>query len=608
MMWSRRPYFLSVVLGLLVAASVSCSRPPEQGDDTPPPPPASNVTDLDVGLSSAETGAWRWTSEGSDLVPVDILRALTDVNWRAPFSESLVRYGFLPSPAGPGNPYGLPVGWTIDVPKFSLLRLDYTGVNCSACHTGQVEYRGQALRIDGAPNMADIEAFGLAVRDSVAAMLEDPAETFLFVARLVSLEPPAGADPEETFAGQLSPAGRSLMREYAEDLRNDRTEVEDAVARGMGRAFARIMRRQTTGRSARLDDLAVEGFDLVDRVRERIRGIYEFVGTYVALAANRADLATRAIHAFETSPVAGPGRDDPWGIIRNLVFFTETRLTAPTSIPHLFETRELVWYHADGNTNSVMQRNIAQAVALGAYVDAQTKVSTLRPRAIWALEDLMAKLESPAWPESVFGPIDAAAAVRGAEVFRRKLPAPGGAEFSCADCHDIPDAPDGILIAPDEVGTDPNRARSFLRPQDGKPFWVAIPEKVSEIEAVAFREADITPEEAREHENVRPPEWRGTGKYVARRLHGVWSTAPYLHNASVPTLHDLLLPAGERPATFPVGHRDYDPEKVGYTTDVAEPIFVFDTTVEGNSNAGHEYGAALDETERRDLVEYLKTL
>ena len=80
-----------------------------------------------------------------------------------------------------------------------------------------------------------------------------------------------------------------------------------------------------------------------------------------------------------------------------------------------------------------------------------------------------------------------------------------------------------------------------------------------------------------------------------------------MHSGRIHEESTLLL--ARRPGrTFPVGHREYDPGRVGYATDVAEPIFVFDTSVDGNSNAGHEYGASLDESERRDLVEYLKTL
>jgi hypothetical protein len=76
----------------------------------------------------------------------------------------------------------------------------------------------------------------------------------------------------------------------------------------------------------------------------------------------------------------------------------------------------------------------------------------------------------------------------------------------------------------------------------------------------------------------------------------------------VPTLYHLLLPAKDRPAKFPLGQRDYDPKKVGYTTEVEKPRFTFDVSRPGNANSGHEYGTTLTDTERYELVEFLKTL
>jgi hypothetical protein len=98
--------------------------------------------------------------------------------------------------------------------------------------------------------------------------------------------------------------------------------------------------------------------------------------------------------------------------------------------------------------------------------------------------------------------------------------------------------------------------------------------------------------------------------YKGRPLNGIWATAPYLHNGSVPTLYDLLLPPTDRPPKFNVGTREFDPERVGYLTDPRpDNPFVFDTALEGNSNAGHDYGnSILTPDDRKALVEYMKTL
>jgi hypothetical protein len=104
--------------------------------------------------------------------------------------------------------------------------------------------------------------------------------------------------------------------------------------------------------------------------------------------------------------------------------------------------------------------------------------------------------------------------------------------------------------------------------------------------------------------------------YKARPLTGIWATAPYLHNGSVPTLYDLLLAPEDRPSTFWVGSREFAPINVGYiTTQNEDNSFAFRTRDEdghmipGNSNAGHDYNnAAFTDEERRALVEYMKTL
>lgn len=114
--------------------------------------------------------------------------------------------------------------------------------------------------------------------------------------------------------------------------------------------------------------------------------------------------------------------------------------------------------------------------------------------------------------------------------------------------------------------------------------------------------------------------------YKPRPLGGVWATAPYLHNGSVPNLYEMLSPAYERSRTFFVGRREFDPVKVGFvTTPLSEGGFWFDTRLTGNHNTGHEFrggfvafdeknrapqygviGPAFAPAERYDIIEYLK--
>jgi hypothetical protein len=117
--------------------------------------------------------------------------------------------------------------------------------------------------------------------------------------------------------------------------------------------------------------------------------------------------------------------------------------------------------------------------------------------------------------------------------------------------------------------------------------------------------------------------------YRARPLDGVWATAPYLHNGSVPTLEDMLLPQDKRPKTFCVGSREFDPVHVGLVRKTSKDqvcsagLTDFDVSLTGNSNLGHSFegkeadvtklppgviGPELTDDMRTSLVEYLKTL
>ncbi len=68
-----------------------------------------------------------------------------------------------------------------------------------------------------------------------------------------------------------------------------------------------------------------------------------------------------------------------------------------------------------------------------------------------------------------------------------------------------------------------------------------------------------------------------------------------------------LLRLDKREARFYVGSLAFDPMKVGFVSDGSRGGVVFDTTLPGNSNGGHEYGTNLSPDEKQDLIEYLKS-
>ena len=300
----------------------------------------------------------------------------------------------------------------------------------------------------------------------------------------------------------------------------------------------------------------------------------------------------------------GYGRIDAFGTGRDLLFpDSKLPLTAPVRYPKVWDAYTHTWLHWDANTNSVMERNIGQAIAAGAVFDPVTKHSTLNPVNLYALESLVRRIQPPRWPAAVMGPIDTTLAREGRPIYQRQ----------CEHCHALRGKPDlDVKISYQEVGTDPQRAVSSALPlKNGGQYPVVAGALLREAKDSAFRQHGISPDSQRKMEGDRAQsQWRVTQSYAARPLTAAWATAPYLHNGSVPTLYDLLLPPAQRPATFVMGSREYDPKKVGLATDSSRtaPPFVFDTRKTGNSNAGHTYGTDLTEPQRRQLLEYLKTL
>ena len=95
-------------------------------------------------------------------------------------------------------------------------------------------------------------------------------------------------------------------------------------------------------------------------------------------------------------------------------------------------------------------------------------------------------------------------------------------------------------------------------------------------------------------------------------LEGIWAAAPYLHNGSVASLADLLKPVAERASSFKIGP-NYDIEAIGLAADQTRFDYTLETTDcsavdSGNSRCGHEFGTGLSASEKRALLEYLKSL
>ncbi|WP_293268859.1 di-heme-cytochrome C peroxidase [Neptunomonas sp.] len=168
-------------------------------------------------------------------------------------------------------------------------------------------------------------------------------------------------------------------------------------------------------------------------------------------------------------------------------------------------------------------------------------------------------------------------------------------------------------------------------------FGLALGGVVQQANEAWFEENYIAKQDQAYYTKDRPNCLRASGGYKARPLNGIWATAPFLHNGSIPSLMDLLSPPDQRPDLVQLGNIEFDPENVGIKQSEnlkkqkgdkysKKGFFILDTTVPGNSNRGHEFSNAWDDNkgwdqqkkgvigpeftleERLALIEYLKTL
>lgn len=508
-----------------------------------------------------------------------VLANIISVKTGKPFLDHIERFGFLPDPAGPNNPHGLPIGMTVVRSRNAkTCGMEMVGFSCAACHTGEITYRGKRLRIDGAPSLIDLQSYQVEFANSLDATLRDPKK---LLALIVAME----RQSQQTSA----PASVENAAAYATN--NSLQNAADVQPKSNADPAFRSVPSKTA--------------DATTQTRKASLSFGERMQADLAiLKARLAYLKHGQLLVNGTEP--GPGRIDAFGAARNLLFSNyAVKMQSPVSFPFIWDvpdnTQKKVtgadaeWIHYDANTNSILERNIGQALGMGAVYDPKTFESTLRIANLHRLQVLTLKLQAPKWPANLFGPVDQSKAARGQQIFLDE----------CQGCHQ------NHIYSVAEIGTDPNRAQSFGRPVGNVPFPTAVMPILSGIKKRAFLDDGIGPAEQQQMD-VNPAIWRATGKYLARPLNGIWATAPYLHNGSVPTLYDLLHPE-HRPAKFSMGGREYDPLNIGYASQITGAIgtWTFDTTQLGNSNTGHsgdKFGTNLSEEQKSALLEYLKTI
>jgi hypothetical protein len=652
----------------------------------PPPLPDMPVVKtarwLDQNLSAEDRQWFHHVSQGTKTFPVPYAWFLALERPRIYLfsrpgllsdTDYLERFGFIPSPtqlnygyvdpaAAPGsspslpgkwaavNTDGLPVGFArltgATDPATGVAQPDLIGLTCAACHTGSIHYRGTSIRYDGGPAMLNLLKLEEVTGLSIAYTLIVPTRFNRFATRV--LGPDASpAQRAELKKGLTSAGNVVLAQKTALDNLDKRTGQQD-TEEGYGR------------------------LDALNRIGNQVFATDPVLSGVAGFEEN--------LHVRD-APVSFPP-------IWNVSWFWWAQYDASIQQPLIRNAGEALGVAALLNLSpDYSPETLFRSVDIEnlAAIEAMLK----GPNPFEQTPKGFAGLKSPQWPAQMFPDdpawkIDTARVANGRKIY---------AEI-CVECHlgpvndpvfdqNYPDKSfwsskethwkqDGDGPVLDEVqkgvggmGTDPAQAHvltlrtvkvpGFLNldpARDFQKFWGCTDIPASSTAAMPFALAlmdvvDVTIRKRMDDKNLPDTErqklWGsrkncpnpGNAKeahYRVRPLNGVWATAPYLHNGSVPSLYWMLKPAAERPTQFCMGTRDFDPQQVGFRVEAGErpacrhgetrfsAVNSDGSPIPGNSTLGHSLegtpgpgkpgviGRLLTEDERYELIEYLKTL
>ena len=555
--------------------------------------------------------AFWYTSQGSEIMPYDWFTWLEQPNnsklfRNIDFTESL---GYLPQKTSTLNPSGLPIGFTVTRARKNRKR--GFGFNCAACHTNQLNYKGKKILIEGAPTLANFVKFYDKLTESLINTYTDDSKFDRF--------------SKNVLQKNYSSSAASILRKDLEKIARDSKERQivnelpkqypkDFTANGRIDAFGNIA---NAGSAFGLHRLSNKNYPSAPVS-------YPFLwGTH------QSDVVQWNASAPNT-PIIGP-------LTRNMgevvgVFGSLSIDPAPW-------WKQLIGFDA-------------------------TYSSTIDYEGLGKLESWIKDLRSPEWPESYLPALDVEKVSRGRIVY----------EEHCIQCHQViprenegnPYIANKTLIS--NIGTDPmtawnikNHKAKTLQLEGsksgilfGKKFEaeataIEIPvngvvgliienlEKAKKAGLAPSKQTGIKKEEiyleelleehlkkrkAIEHKNtaeeknaIGPNTFYKDVKglvYKGRPLNGIWATAPFLHNGSVPNLWELLTLPENRIKDFYVGNREFDAKNVGFVINEGPSIFRVlkedGKIMPGNSNLGHSYGTNLPDNDKWDLIEYMKSL
>ena len=356
-----------LAIALAISSSVWAADNPRHID---PGPGITAVTFLEQNWRDDLSNWFYNVPQGSRLVPYDWFIRLEQANSQEPFKapNHIRALGYVPRTPDPANPDGLPIGFIRDVSyEDGTAGL---GLTCAACHTGQINYKGRAIIIDGGPTMGNVARLLKELADALTATATDDAKFDRFAAKVL----PAGSEAGARVA--LRAGVRTIAS--ARQGYNDRN-IPAVPSFGPGRvdAFGSI-----------LNEVSVTFLDMPGNLLPATAPV-SFPCLWDAPQHDRVQwngaaenkVSPLGIFLFGTDQVGALGRNA--GEVLG-VFGSATVNAHELLIPRPYE-------------------------------------STINKANLLRIEESLRSLWSPLWPEDAFGKIDAASRIRGELLYKQQL-------------------------------------------------------------------------------------------------------------------------------------------------------------------------------------------
>jgi hypothetical protein len=558
--------------------------------------------------TSAARADFYTRDQGSKMIPLRWLLALKQPNGQPFLADSLSRYGYLPNP---DVTTGLPVGFTASGPTGSRT----VGMTCSACHTRQITAEGKTYRIDGGPAIVDFQSLLMDIDKAVGQVVATP-QTFREFA-IAALRDP-NPDPEDVSdlreevdawylryhtivsralpekpwgPARLDAVGMIFNRLTGLDLGPPPSNI---IASNIKRADAPV-RYPFLWNAAKQDKTQWPGFaDNGNDILGLARNLGEVYGVFAIFAPTNNGLFVNFL-GDNSANFDGLSR------LEDLI-----KLIGPPKWPWLVDTN----LAAQGK--AIFDRSNNQGGCIGCHgikpgevrlINEQTWKTPVQNVGTDTREyDIMAWTAKTGVLQGAFIPLlteplketDLAFNILATSVLGSIIEhaVTGGGLLSSVTTKVgvTPVSPDGTLSA---LQRKLSRLPPRLRDLRGAYKLPRLPNLPTPLAGGA----------------APPPE---KGSYESRVMQGIWATAPYLHNGSVPTLAELLKPPAERVKSFKIGST-YDTVNIGLAVEQTQFNYTLETTDcsdlnSGNSRCGHDFGTQLSPQEKKALLEYLKTL